>query len=256
MFATVLSKDIWTGAILGAVLGSIIIPVVLSLMSKVKVWWFQKKPQTQLLQGIIYQSEPCRIFVRDFFIKAGTELISVEPRLGVGTVPNVRELWPDCEGRAVASIFNVLGKVGKTKNIEIIRMSQDVGEWNSHVFVLGAQAKKSFDFYRHMNNVAYQMDNKEIYDVGTGKIIPREHGFGYGIILKVENPFKATGKKGVGFLIGGFGVLGTSAAAYYFREHFVQLGKEFGKDCFGILVRAPVTAGEQAVQRLKQFDKR
>jgi hypothetical protein len=209
-----------------------------------------------LLEGIANQDEPCKIFVRDLFVQKDTPLISVEPRLGVGTVPNVLELWPDVEGRGATSVFNVLGQVGKTQNIEIVRMSQDVGEWNSHVIVLGAQANKSFDFYRLMKNVAFRVDENNICDAVSGEIVEREEGFGYGIILKALNPFKTGDRRGIGILIGGFGVLGTAAAAYYFREHFPQLGREFGNDCFGIVVRAHVTAGEQAVERLKKWDRR
>ena len=98
------------------------------------------------------------------------------------------------------------------------------------------------------------MDGSNIYDV-EDKIIQRENGFGYGIILKSQNPFHSNGK-GIAFLIGGFGVLGTAAAAYYFKENIRNLGKEFGDAYFSILVRAPFTAGIEAVERLTSYDRR
>ena len=153
-------------------------------------------------------------------------MLSVEPRIGVGEVPNVIQLWADVDGKAAADVLNVLGQVGKTRNISIVRMSQDTGQWNSHVIVI---------------------DNR-------GGQILREDGFGYGIILKARNPFKTEGD-GIGFLVGGFGTLGTVAASYFFREHFKDLGKQFGSKYFGIVVRAPVTAGEEAVERLRQYDR-
>src|SRR5262249_37264131 len=162
-----------------------------------------------------------------FVIPEGGDLYSITPRLGIGKVPNVQELWPDVEGRAVAWILNVLGQLGKTKNLEVVRMSQDRGEWNANVLVLGAQAQKPFDFYATMKHVAYRMDGNRIYDSDSGREIVREDGFGYGVILKAKNPFK-TGSNGVGFLIGGFGVLGTGAAAYYFKENLTTLGRDFG----------------------------
>jgi len=251
-----LSADIWTGAILGAALGSLVIPGVLYLVRSLTRWWHETRPPLKLLEGLASQEEPCRIFVRDLLVPKDSPLISVDPGVGIGTVPNVLELWPDVEGRGAASVFNVLGQVGKTRNIEIVRMSQDVGEWNCHVVVLGAQANKAFDFYRLMKNVAFRMDAENIYDAVSGEPLKRVQGFGYGIILKASNPFKTEGRRGIGFLLGGYGTLGTAAAAYYFREHFRQLGKEFGNDCFGIVVRAPVTAGEEAVERLKHLDRR
>ena len=249
-----MTRDTWEGAILGAVLGSIVIPGVLWLIDRTAHWWRDSQPARQLFGGIADETERCKIFVRDFLIGADTKLFSVEPRVGIGVVPNVQHLWPDVEGRAVGGLFNVLGQVGKTRGIEIVRMSEDAGEWNCHVIVLGAQSNKSYDFYKHLKNVAFQMDGEQIFENATGNIVKREDGFGYGIILKSFNPFKTTSPQGVGILIGGFGVLGT-AAAHYFRERYRSLGKEFGARCFGIVVRAPITAGEQAVERLSLWDR-
>jgi hypothetical protein len=162
-------------------------------------------------------------------------------------------LWADVDGKATADILNVLGQVGKTKNITIVKMSQDTGQWNSHVIIIGEQSQKSFDFYRKFEDVMYCMDAYQIYD-NSGRPIPREDGFGYGIILKARNPFKTEGD-GIGFLVGGFGTLGTVAASHYFREHFKDLGKQFDSKYFGIIVRASVTAGEEAVERLHQYDR-
>ena len=250
-----MTRDTWEGAILGTVLGSLVVPGVLWLINRISRWWRDSRPARKLLGGIADNAEQCKIFVRDFLIEADTKLISVEPRVGIGVVPNVHHLWPDVEGRAVGDLLNVFGQVGKTRGIEIVRMSEDAGEWNCHVIVLGAQANKSYDFYKHLRNVAFRMDGEQIYENATGNIVTREDGFGYGIILKSLNPFKTTSLPGVGLLIGGFGVLGTAAAAHYFREHYKSLGKEFGARCFGIVVRAPITAGEQAVERLSIWDR-
>ncbi len=218
-------------------------------------WWRNSRPRRKLLGDICNNLETTKIFVRDIFLEKGTKVLVNEPRIGIGIISNINKLYTEVEGKGIAYIYSTLGQVGKTKNIELIGLGEDVkGEWNSNVILLGAQAQKHFDFYKYMKNVAFKMDNKNIYSTKTNEIIIREEGFGYGIILKSENPFKTGPKKGIAFLIGGFGVLGTVAAAYYFREHFNQLGKEFGSDCFGIVVRAPITAGEEAVERLFQHD--
>ena len=102
-----------------------------------------------------------------------------------------------------------------------------------------------------MDNVAYRIDT-ELRDTSTGKVITREPGYGYGIILKAKNRYASNG---VGLLVGGYGVLGTEAASYYFRRYCAELGKRFGNRCFGVVVRASVTAGVQSVERLDSFDK-
>ena len=75
---------------------------------------------------------------------------------------------------------------------------------------------------------------------------------GEGGILKTINPYF---NDGVGFLIGGYGVLGTEAANYYFLKYAVNLGIQFGERCFGIIVRASITAGVGSTERLTTYDK-
>jgi hypothetical protein len=215
-------------------------------------WWKSQRPISRVLQGAGDDTHLVRIFVRDFLIPPGAPLLSREPQ-GTGFVPNVHELWPRVEGLALADVLNVLGQVGKKSNIQIVEMSKDTGLWNSHLIVLGAQAQKCFDFYDQMTGVAYRVDNREIRSKETGAVIPRDDGYGYGIILKARNPHHLNG---VGILIGGYGVLGTEAAGYYFREHAATLGQLFGTDCFGVVVRASVTAGVESTERLERYDRR
>jgi hypothetical protein len=249
-----LSTEIWAGAILGAIIG-VIFTILLVGARRLTKCWIQSRPRVRVLGPLADNNETCTIFVRDFYLPEGSHILSVEPRYGVGTVPNVHELWPDVEGRGVGYVFNALGQVGKRRNISIVRMSQDPGIWNTNIIVMGAQAQKCFDFYDRLEGVMYSVDVNNIFEKETGAIVQREDGYGYGIILKARNPYKTGGVAGAGFLIGGYGTLGTAASAYYFREHLEELGKRFGSRCFGVVVRASITAGEQSVERLPQYDR-
>lgn len=250
-----LTRDIWTGAILGAVLGSIIIPGAFGLARLAQRGWRRTRPAMKLLEAMARQDEPCKVFIRDLILENNATVIAVEPRVGIGRVPNVKELWPQADAQAAACVFSILGSVGKTQNVEIVRMSEDPGQWDSHVVVIGAQAAKSFDLYRHMKNVAFRVDGQNIIDQTTDELVQQEKGYGYGIILKATNPFKKRGREGVAFLIGGFGAPGTAAAGHYLRENFRSLGRTFGRSDFGIVVRTSITAGEQAVERLPKWDR-
>ncbi len=218
-------------------------------------WWTETRPARKVLGRGARQSELLRIFVRDLSIRPGTPLYSQDGVQGpIGVVPNVHMLWPDVEGRGVAYVVNALGAMGKTRGIDIVHMSADPGLWDSHLIVMGAQAQKSFDFYKQMDGVAFAMDAHQIWDTSTSEPVPME-GPGYGLILKARNPFVKGGRAGVAILIGGFGTLGTAAAGYYFRAHLADLGKRFGSSCFGVVVRASVSAGEQSAQRLPEYDR-
>lgn len=249
-----ISGETWTGAILGAVV-SAVFAVALASFKQVSKWWTRSRPRNKVLGPLADNKEPCTIFVRDFYLPPDSQILAVEPGIGAGTVLNVHELWPDVEGRGISYVFNALGQVGKRTNISIVRMSQDPGIWNTNIIVMGAQSQKCFDFYERLDGVMYAVDENNIFEKETRAAVQRETGYGYGIILKARNPHKTSGAAGVAFLIGGYGTLGTAAAAYYFREHLEDLGKKFSSRCFGVVIRASITAGEQTAERLTRFDR-
>lgn len=232
-----------------------LIQLVLSFFRNIKSWWTKSLPAQRVLGSLANNNVRLTIFIRDFFIANGTSLYTQEGLNGmVGVVPNVTELWPNVEGKSLARILNLLGIAGRTKNIEIVEMGKDPGLWESNIIILGAQTQKCFDFYSKMNEVAFSMDALHIYNTKNGKPIKREQGYGYGIILKCKNPY-FKGGKGIGFLLGGYGTLGTEAAMYYFTNNIDELGKTFGKKSFGVVVRASISAGIQSTQRLSKYDR-
>lgn len=251
-----LTSDTWQGLIIGAILGAIIIPLVLCGIKWCINWIITSRPRNKVLGSIANNSEECTIFVRDFLLPRNSQILAKESAsIPHGVVPNVYEFWADVDGMGMGYVFNALGQVGKRHNIRVVRMSHDTGIWDTNLIVIGAQAQKNFDFYDNLKGVMYKVDANNIIDMQTGQCIRRESGYGYGIILKARNQFKTNGSVGIGFVIGGFGTLGTKAAAYYFSQHLTELGKKFGSRCFGVVVRAPVKAGEQAVEHLPQHDK-
>lgn len=228
--------------------------LISSLFQSIHTWWSYKLPSYKVLQEVKKNKTTFVIFVRDFFINPGTPLFSQEGINGsIGIVPNVFELWPRVEGVGLARLLGSLGKLEKTENIEIVEMGKDPGIWNKDLLIIGAQTQKCFDFYQKMDEVAFRVTQTDIIKQSTGRKITRQNGYGYGVIIKCKNPF-VTDHKGIGILIGGFGVLGTEAATYYFSKHVADLGKQFGKKSFGIIVRASITGGVESVERMSKYD--
>ena len=267
-----LPLEVWGAAILGGVL-TFIGTLIFQGIRAVRTWRRETRPAWLLLGRIGNAHEPCYIFVRDFFIpqtlqvpvpaaggqtqqvSARVPLLARDGRTGsVGQVPNVYKLWSSVESSALADLLYVFALAGKNENVHVVEMSDDTGIWNGSVVVLGAQAQKSFDFYRQMEGVAYRMTAKSIIQVGTGRRI-RPRGYGYGIILKARNPLRTNGGPGTALLIGGFGTLGTEAAGYYFRTHYKELAGDFGRRTFGIVVRASIDGGPESAERLHGYDR-
>ncbi len=263
----------WGAAALGAAftaLGTLFIQA----LGFVRTSWNESRPACRLLGRVARSEEPCYIFVRDFFVPTplpvlvpspagGTQTISVNvpllikdgPTGAVGAVKNVNQLWSSVESSALSNLLYVFAVAGKNEGVHVQQMSQDVGVWDGSIIVLGAQATRSIEFYRRMKGVAYRMTGRSIVDVVNGTTVKRSGPFGYGIILKARNPLRTSGGHGVGFLIGGFGTLGTEAAGYYFRTRYRELARDFGERTFGIVIRASLQAGAASAERLHSYDR-
>ena len=92
--------------------------------------------------------------------------------------------------------------------------------------------------------MAYQLDSDNIIDDRDGRLIPRDEGYGYGIVLKASNPFYFKGDS-VAFLIGGDGALGTALASYYFRGRYQRIRKR--------LVRRESKLSSECVNGVAEF---
>jgi hypothetical protein len=237
----------------GAILGAIIIPFILYGMKYLIRFLRDSLPARKLLEGLAKNEERCIFWLRDAYQQSGSHLLEVSQR-GVGSIPNVMKWWAEVDSKAVADVLNVLGSQGKSENIEFHLQSENRNEWDANIVCIGAQFAQADLIFNECENVFYKIDNTNIIDVTKGQNIVMENDYRYGIIIKVKNLHKLK-NPGVAFLIGGFGTMGTEAAGYYFRTHFKELGKKFGKKCFGIVVRAKVAAGPQSVERIKEYDR-
>src|SRR5581483_89667 len=263
----------WTGYIIGAVVGVVLglaLGVVSGFFGWIRRWWRDSRPVHLVLQRIGDDAEPVLVFARDFqqpllpdpatkTVKP-VPLVVSEPLTGtVGQVPNIPSLWSRVEATAYGNLLFVLAQARKMRNVELVEMSKDAGKWNASIVVLGAQTERCFQFYEQMTGVAFSMtrDGKDIVDETTvpPSVVPRVGPYGYGIILKTRNRHRTQGGPGTAFLIGGFGVLGTEAAGYFFRTRINELARLFGNRTFGVIVRADANAGAETVQRLAEYDR-
>lgn len=227
-----------------------------SIYSYIVEWWKFKRPAGLVFGNLMNNKKTLLIFVKDLIVPNNTfaepKLFSIEGNVQQAN-PNIGKVWPEVEGKGVGLLQNLLGQMGKKDKIEIIEMSKGYDLWDSDFIILGAQAIKCREFYEVMEKVGYYVDEKSIYNKETGKPIEMEQGYGYGLIIKAEksNPQDKIN----GILLGGFGVLGTAAAIYYFVHSVNKLGDEFGNNAFSIVVRAREASGEQSTVRLKKYDK-
>jgi hypothetical protein len=227
------------------------------LPRKAKEWYTYSRPAGKVLGSCLDNGRQLNIFLKDMFVPDNTE---ATPKLASQEGPimlvhfNIDKVWPEVEARGAADLLNLLGKLRKDKRLDIVEMSRGYDIWNTNIIVLGAQAGKSNAYYEMMKNVGYYVDESGIYDASTKAPIPLKPGYGYGLILKARNQ-QTLHENGIAILLGGYGTLGTEAAVYYFCNHIAALGRQFGRNCFSIIVRARLDSGRQSATRLKEYDK-
>ncbi len=262
------SQETWAGVLIG----SVVVPALWWLLRRLRDWLYTTTPRAMVLGTIALNEERACIFVRDLQVQLHQlmpgmrqedrwPLLDKAPaRLGGGIEGrgiNIPVVWADVDAQAVADLLNVLGQVGKIHNLQVVRRSEDGGNRDCHLVVVGGQDQNARHFYAHMQDVYYRMDDAGLYEAHAGvKLAPDPTGqYGYGVILKARNPDKITGRPGLALLVGGFGVLGTLAASHYLRTHLRDLGVLFGRETFGVVVRASVAGGHQTVERVVEFDR-
>jgi hypothetical protein len=135
------------------------------------------------------------------------------------------------ETQSVANILNILGRVGRTDNIQLSFVDQDYDRWNAPMFILGGsfKATRSFEtcdpIFSFRNGKFILEPTKEVFE-------PKSADDDIGFLQKMINP--STGFP-VWVAMGWRGA-GTVAATWALSRWWKEIGILFGTKPFGILV--------------------
>jgi len=213
-------------------------------------------PKAKVLGNLIKKDSKIDFFVADLLVANNTTSSPQLYSFYQGTYyqnPNINDVWPACEGRGLNKFFLELGQFNKTENISVKKMS-DAVTWDSDIVLFGAQTGRCRDFFRLMENVGYRIEDDGIYSNSDGnKIISLPTQAGYGLVVKASNPM-GLDKETSGFLLGGYGVLGTEASIEYFFNNLNELGRTFGEKDFSLIVKKEIGDPEGRVKRLEEYD--
>ena len=248
-FTGIVDKTVWQDVIIS----SFLIPLMIFLFSELRKWWDKTRPSHQILKDYIDNDTDIYIFHsqmsaadENFNLKSKQNYISRFPQpipsnsanLGAQKKFNIDPVSSGADGECVATIFNILGLVQKTRNIHIGDIIRDWGLWAVPMFLVGFNPKTEkiiergvpIDF--EMVGSAFKIKNSNI---SYGCIFPDDAG----VIQKTfdrdfDNPI---------FILAGLGTTGTSAAGLILKNNFVSFGKLFGNDRFCVFLKAKIDEG-------------
>ncbi len=243
------SLDVWAGAFLG-VLVSALFAAALACLNSLRDLF----PLRRLLAGFLEQDENCAIFIRwmrspdrsnpNYYEAQLPDCFPPATSGKVSRHPNIPAVIAKADMQAAADVMNVLGRSGKTRNIEFLSIVDHYRTWDRNIVCIGGSAK-TIEIFAQDDP---ENRSKRQFPENLGSLFPD-------LRLDTEDPcddvglihktfFQSTGKPCL-VLMGG-GVLGTEAAGYFFRNHARLLGKMYGKKPFSVLVTASLSAGPQS----------
>lgn len=202
-------------------------------------------PAGSLFHGIKNVSDPCLVFIlRMTDINESGKFKTPEPDYSPVSDRSIkfqlRQLTPWVtsvpEAQTLAHILNVLGRIGRTDNIEVTFADTDYDRWDVPMFILGGSWKATRAFETCNPYFVYEQRDRScgFTLASTAKYFcptrPLEEDMG--LLQKMINP---TNGKPVWVVMGIRGA-GTVAASYALVRWWKYLGWLYDEKPFGVLV--------------------
>lgn len=249
-FTGVEDKSVWQHIFISALL----IPIVILLLNKFLIWWNSKKPSRLVFKNCLKKDKNIFIFHsqmsgtdNNWNFNPNQKYITRFPRplptnhanLGVQKKKNVDPVLSQAEAQCLTDVYNVLGKVGKVKNIIVGDLINDWNIWSEPIFSVGFNPKtlklieKCSPIYFELTKDTVVIKNKNI---SYNSISPNDVGI-------IQKTFTKDTHSPV-FILAGLGTPGTSASGYIWRKNFIKIGKMFGSNPFCIFLKVKTDEGK------------
>ena len=211
-------------------------------------------PARALFKGIAGSEAPCRVFIiRMTDQQQSGRYLTPVPRYAVATSQRQFEgrqhtpwVTSTAETQSVAHILNVLGRAGRTDNIELAFTDEDFDEWDVPMIILGGSWKATRAFATC--NPIFRFSDDAFHLDATGQSFrPRTDDHDLGLLQKMKNP---STRLPVWIAMGWRGA-GTNAATGALSRWWRELGTLYGSRPFGLLVEMNDRDGWQQFRILR-----
>jgi hypothetical protein len=251
-FTGVEDKSVWQDIFFTVLL----IPLAILLVNNFLAWWNSKKPASLIFKNYLDKDKNIFIFHsqmsgadKNYIFNPNQKYITRYPdplptnqnNLVQQNKCNIDPVLSKAEMECLADIYNMLGRVGKIKKINIGDLINDWDIWSDPIFSVGFNPKthklieKCSPIYFKLNsqNDTLTIKNKNIT---YGCISPNDAGI-------VQKTFIKDSNSPV-FILAGLGTMGTSAAGYILKQNFIKIGKLFGSNPFCIFLKVKIDEGK------------
>lgn len=242
-----------------SILASIIVTIVVLLT---RLFFYRIRdalPAGSLFRGIANVSDPCLVFIRRMTDLEKTGKFKT-PRPS-STIPresqplhtvkydmnqNIPWVTSTATAQAMAHVLNVLGRAGRTDNIELTFHDKDYDRWDAPMFIVGGGWKRDRAVRTCKPYVQIQQ-NGFVLNETEEVFAPQKADEDIGLLQKTINP---TNSQTV-WILDGFRGIGVTAASYSLVRWWKQLGWIYGNKPFALLVRVNEKDGWQQSHIIK-----
>lgn len=238
-------------------LSSFLIPIFIFSTNAILKWWHNKKPLQELLNGFLSEDTSVLVFLaqlsaidaggrinhqQQYVVKYANPTPIDKTAIAVTGRINIDPLWSEADGECLADIFNVLGRAGKVKDIEIGDLAKDWGVWSKPTVTIGFNPK-SMKLMEKCEPIYFELGENSLSIKGSGtkldSFMPNDAGILQKTFIK---------RSSVPILIlAGLGTTGTASAGYFFLENSTDIGKLYGSKPFCFLLKTSVDEGKKSV---------
>lgn len=256
-FTGVKDETVWQDVFISAFL----IPIGLLILNKLLNWWNSIKPAQLLFKNSLnkniyifhsqmsgadsnYNFNPNQKYITRF----PEPLPSNHANLGIQKKLNIDPILSQAEAECLTDIYNVLGRIGKMKNIFVGDLINDWKIWSAPIFSVGFNPK-TFKLIEKCKPIYFELlggvikikDSNITYDSN----LPNDAGI-------IQKTFIRDNNNPI-FIIAGLGTMGTSASGFIFSQNFIDIGKLYGSGSFCIFLKVKTNEGRNSAFIDKMF---
>jgi hypothetical protein len=259
-FTGIKDVTVWQDVFLSVFL----IPIAIIILNRIIKWWNNARPSHLLLKGYLdkenvyifhsqmsgaddnWQFNPHQKYITRF----PDPMPSNHANLGIQKKLNIDPILSEAESECLTDVYNILGTVGKVKDIHIGDLINDWNIWSSPIFSIGFNPK-TMKLMEKCDPTYFELTGSELkmkdHNISFDAMVPNDAGIVQKTFIKDTNTPV--------FILAGLGTMGTSASGYVLRRNFIEIGKLFGGDPFCIFLKVRIDEGKMAATIDKIYPK-
>jgi len=243
-------KSVWQDIFISALL----IPISILLFNKLLAWWNNKRPSKSIFKNCLNKDKNVFVFHsqmsgadddwnfnpdQKYITRYPGPLSTNQANLRIQKKERVDPVLSKAEAECLADVYNILGRIGKVKNINVGDLINDWNIWSDPIFSVGFNPK-TLKLIEKCNPIYFERNTNELTikdeDISYNSEFPNDIGIVQKTFIKdSNNPV---------FILAGIGTTGTSAAGYILKQNLIKIGKLFGSDPFCIFLKARIDEGK------------